>query len=982
MKKINKFLQTIALLCITAISYGQPDWNTQGNVGTTLATDFLGTTDNKALQFGTGGTFPQMILNTNGRFGIGLNTAQNLFHQHMTGNTSNFHQFTNGNTSNTAATNGFMVGIRYNTTTAVSDAELNSHQQGANMHFLTSNQPRMQIYESGAGAANDGYVGIGDFTAFSPNELLHQHSTSTDPWRRCIHQFTTATTGTLPTNGLLVGLSNDEGYINIQEDMPIHFFTNSGANNDQKMVIGHNSTNTARVGIGKTGTPFTHLQIGLDAAGNTGYRTWMDKGVLMYGSLLPFPDVAGSDNMYVGLREIASDVSESIVSWGDNPTGTQEGDRLRFLFTAGATSGFGVASSTNGLEMARMITEDGNNPRIGFGDMFTPNVDPQNTVEIRSSASSPKPAGLRFTNLTNGSTATANATNKVLSVDNQGDVVLVYDIGGGTVSNTCANTNIMARWTSTGPSLACSDIYNDYSNSKVGIFNTSPNYNMHVLKPAMYSDVSGYWNLTHNPTPHEYTLGVGCDIANNFHTGIGLFSYDGSTAVDRMQMYADDHAIGILRTFYAPYVIMNHENQAQNAAGTYIPTATLGTIPNTAGVVVANDFYEEAKSPTMGSLANKYQAKLWVESNDWIIPASGTYNNGLTPIMALNKNTRNTTTTALYGLQAYCSGTRAGSGSSYTRNYGGEFYAGGADINYAIHSYATNASALTNVAGQFTANSAQYINYGIRSYAPIITCNATACANAAGYFSGWVYNTGNYVPSDASLKTNIQPLQFDDAILRNLPIYSYNFLTNNNFGMPLPDGNHYGVMANELQAVLPDMVRTFINPEERDSLGNIITQEKVFDAVNYTELVPLLIAGYQQQANKLDSLTDALTALQATVNNCCNIQPRLGNNNGNDEAMTVELENVKAIVLNQNEPNPFAEQTTITWNISTDDSSPLNAMLMFYDNTGSILKTVKINETGPGTLLVYGSKLSQGIYTYSLVVNNKTIDSKKMVKSK
>ena len=102
----------------------------------------------------------------------------------------------------------------------------------------------------------------------------------------------------------------------------------------------------------------------------------------------------------------------------------------------------------------------------------------------------------------------------------------------------------------------------------------------------------------------------------------------------------------------------------------------------------------------------------------------------------------------------------------------------------------------------------------------------------------------------------------------------------------------------------------------------------------------------------------------------------------NSNRLSIELENVNAIVLNQNEPNPFAEQTTITWNIPAHDKTTLDAMLMFYDNTGSILKTVKINETGPGSLLVYGSKLSSGIYTYSLVVNNKTIDSKRMVKTK
>ena len=57
-------------------------------------------------------------------------------------------------------------------------------------------------------------------------------------------------------------------------------------------------------------------------------------------------------------------------------------------------------------------------------------------------------------------------------------------------------------------------------------------------------------------------------------------------------------------------------------------------------------------------------------------------------------------------------------------------------------------------------------------------------------------------------------------------------------------------------------------------------------------------------------------------------------------------------------------------------------MLIFYNTDGSILKMVKIHQTGEGSLLVYGTNLSSGQYSYSLVVNNKTIKTKQMVKVK
>ncbi|NOG95449.1 MAG: hypothetical protein HND27_06675 [Bacteroidetes bacterium] len=49
---------------------------------------------------------------------------------------------------------------------------------------------------------------------------------------------------------------------------------------------------------------------------------------------------------------------------------------------------------------------------------------------------------------------------------------------------------------------------------------------------------------------------------------------------------------------------------------------------------------------------------------------------------------------------------------------------------------------------------------------------------------------------------------------------------------------------------------------------------------------------------------------------------------------------------------------------------------------GRIIKTVDINQTGHGQLKVYAANLSQGIYQYSIVVDGKIIDTKKMLVEK
>lgn len=121
--------------------------------------------------------------------------------------------------------------------------------------------------------------------------------------------------------------------------------------------------------------------------------------------------------------------------------------------------------------------------------------------------------------------------------------------------------------------------------------------------------------------------------------------------------------------------------------------------------------------------------------------------------------------------------------------------------------------------------------------------------------------------------------------------------------------------------------------------------------------------------------------MQAQLSNCCGGGNRNSNTDGehgNFTSLDVELKNAKSIILNQNVPNPFAEQTTISYFL-TDDVK--KAQIFFYDNQGVILKIVDVNEKGAGQLNVYAADLSSGSYTYSLIADGKLIETKKMVKT-
>ncbi len=109
---------------------------------------------------------------------------------------------------------------------------------------------------------------------------------------------------------------------------------------------------------------------------------------------------------------------------------------------------------------------------------------------------------------------------------------------------------------------------------------------------------------------------------------------------------------------------------------------------------------------------------------------------------------------------------------------------------------------------------------------------------------------------------------------------------------------------------------------------------------------------------------------------------------------TVRLSNSENIVLNQNSPNPFAEQTTITYKLA---DTVKTAKMLFYDAQGELIKAVDLTSgrsrsddrgdeigecAGEGRLFIFADDLRAGLYTYALVVDERTVGSKQMVKSR
>lgn len=249
------------------------------------------------------------------------------------------------------------------------------------------------------------------------------------------------------------------------------------------------------------------------------------------------------------------------------------------------------------------------------------------------------------------------------------------------------------------------------------------------------------------------------------------------------------------------------------------------------------------------------------------------------------------------------------------------------------------------------------------------------------YVDGDVFATGTVTWSDRNLKTSINDI--DEAtsnnIIQQLSPKTYFFDTIAHPNLHCPKTIQFGLIAQEVEQILPTIVKESTHPAVLDSLGQILYPEETFKGINYTQLIPILIQSLKSQQHQIDSLVShdsliltKLNDLTELINTCC------GNNSrSNRTASTIELSNT--IILNQNAPNPFAENTTISFYIPDGIK---NAEILFLDNNGTVLKKVMIDTRGQGSLIVYSENLSSGSYSYSLIADGKLIDTKRMVCTK
>lgn len=248
-----------------------------------------------------------------------------------------------------------------------------------------------------------------------------------------------------------------------------------------------------------------------------------------------------------------------------------------------------------------------------------------------------------------------------------------------------------------------------------------------------------------------------------------------------------------------------------------------------------------------------------------------------------------------------------------------------------------------------------------------------------GYFSGSVYSTGTYQGSDKLLKQNIKEFSSAMDIINKLKPRQYEFRHDGNYGkMNLPEGNHFGLIAQDVEEVLPNLVKdtkfetNLIKPVANDNPSSAVADASVksetinFKALNYTELIPVILKGMQEQdviikkqQAQIDELKNAIAALTGKQN-VSGILTK-------EEAM-----------LNQNSPNPFTKNTIIQFSVPL---SAKQAQLLVYAQNGSLIKSFSLG-SGQSQVTLDKGTLASGNYVYTLMVDGKKVDTKSMILTK
>ena len=327
---------------------------------------------------------------------------------------------------------------------------------------------------------------------------------------------------------------------------------------------------------------------------------------------------------------------------------------------------------------------------------------------------------------------------------------------------------------------------------------------------------------------------------------------------------------------------------------------------------------------------------------------------------------------------------RAEARSGANENAGVDAFAGGGSKSFGVMARATQAndSNIAVTGRAYAMNGAMAI--GVHGFAdgntqvdPIgvygeAVNSLSGGSTWAGWFEGDVMingvgtiTSGTWLPSDSTLKTNIQDLSNASSMINALQAKTYEYLIADHPNLALPAGGQAGLLAQQVELVFPDLVRQTRIPAMRDSIGNVVVPAEDIKTINYVGLIPYLIAANQEQALRLSDQDTRLVQLEQRLNDCCTAQDvDLTPRSMQDGTGTLENDLLKAYTRLTIAPNPFQEQTTISYTL--EDNA--RVQLQVSNQSGMHIATLRDQqqEEGAYSLTWHTADLAPGTYIVTL----------------
>ncbi|MBK6754722.1 MAG: tail fiber domain-containing protein [Flavobacteriales bacterium] len=168
------------------------------------------------------------------------------------------------------------------------------------------------------------------------------------------------------------------------------------------------------------------------------------------------------------------------------------------------------------------------------------------------------------------------------------------------------------------------------------------------------------------------------------------------------------------------------------------------------------------------------------------------------------------------------------------------------------------------------------------------------------------------------MKTNVEDLEDASSIIAQLSPKTYEFIPGVHANLFPPSGPQIGLLAQDLEEVLPQLVDDVTDPAAYDEQGNELSPAMTFKSVNYIGLIPVLIGAMQEQQATIAEQNARLDAMEQDLAACCEGRAMMqglggGNTDGQNtnELRTSEAADQRLTIT----PNPFSEGTVIGYTL-------------------------------------------------------------------